>query len=875
MKTEACQALADETRWHEWLQDGLPESLRAHADQCADCAAIIRDLEGLGQGFGAMAAETAAWADSFDLTESVLQASEPRSGRAWGPWLAGALAAAAAILFAVWPASSGFEVDSEAGASWRGRTLKPGVTQVFAPGRLLASLGRAQVRGDDVQANLPRNSALDIEGPGAFSGLVGTVRFHSTQPFVVRGSTYRLEAAGQIEVAEGDEEIAKMVSRKGVLGSAAVVALVYAGWGSLQSGSSEVRGQAPVVLAIDAAGKVSSSPLDAKAGSVGRGRPGVAVSASGGQALRAAGAAGQDEAAEPSSGAYWSEDEQALRFAIQGEVIDSVSGEPVSDFTVRAQAKSLQGYGPEHHELSRTRKAQGKFRLVGLSAGTWRITARAKGYAPVSQVVDLQDVGTDPYVVLPLSSGARLSGQVVDARKRPVAEARVGLVACFGAKGHSLKTCDLQTTGADGRFTLQGVPADAAFAVRAEHPRHGFVVQPGLRRSEGESEHIVLELSGRLRVYGEVTRGPDKTPQPGVRVVNGDESVSTLTDAQGAYTMIVPLENRAKVHVVVPGTHGADVKFGSYPERRSSEAVRWVQAEGYVAEVQKDFWLAVDSARLFGQITDDAGAPVGGVSLRLWNTTGWHKGRRGHQTFPERTTTDAQGRYSIEGVPAQAGYTMAYISEDGTKTDLGYVNVKSSQPVQADFQIGRGRIRGRFVDSQSGEPFRLSRQGCGSMFGAERLGPQGYFVAPRCLEDGRFEFEQLPPGDYRLHAKMGWLESTVKFEATDVSVGPGQVQNEVLVPVSGAQADEWTFRVLDDSGRFVPSLYLRMLAKNRSYTSSLGLGSDGLVKVTINRSFDEVFIDAQGYESAKVRLKGREPGALIELRMRRVKSEGP
>ncbi|CAN0575377.1 unnamed protein product, partial [Laminaria digitata] len=66
-------------------------------------------------------------------------------------------------------------------------------------------------------------------------------------------------------------------------------------------------------------------------------------------------------------------DEQALRFAIQGEVIDSVSGEPVSDFTVRAQAKSLKGYGPEHHELSRTSKAQGKFRVVGLSPGIWRI----------------------------------------------------------------------------------------------------------------------------------------------------------------------------------------------------------------------------------------------------------------------------------------------------------------------------------------------------------------------------------------------------------------------------------------------------------------------------------------------------------------------
>lgn len=873
MKTEACQALADETRWHEWVQDGLPESLRAHASQCADCKAIVRDLEALGLGLGAMAAETAAWADAVGLTEAVIEATQPRSQRAWGPWLAAAVAVAAAMLVAVWPTVSSLEVSTEQGAIWRGGALKPGVTQVFAPGHLQASSGPVHLWGDGVQVDLPQGSALHIEGPYAFSRLVGAAKFQSTQAFVVRGSTYRLEAAGHIEVAASDEEVAKMVSRKGVLGSAAVVALVYAGWGTLESGSAKVQGEAPVALSIDASGKVSSSPLNAKPGAGQREAGDIVSTVRSGQALSKA-APTDDTAAEPPSGAYWSEDEQALRFAIQGEVIDSLSGAPVRDFTVRAQAKSLKGYGPQHHELSRTDKAQGKFRLVGLSAGTWRITARAKGYAPVHQVVDLQDVGTDPYVVLPLSSGARLSGQVVDARQMPVAEARVGLAACFVAKGDSRKACDLQTTGADGRFTIQGVPADSAFAVRAEHPRHGFVVRPGMRSSEGESEHIVLELSGRLRVYGRVTRGPDKTPYAGVRVVNADESVTTLADAQGAYTMIVPLQSRAKVHVVVPGDAGPDVKFGSYPERRSSEAVRWVQAEGYVAEVQKDFQLAVDSARLFGQITDDTGAPVGGVSLRLWNTTGWHKGRRGHQTFPERTSTDAQGHYSIEGVPAQAGYTMAYVGEDGTKTDLGYVNVKSSEPVQADFQIGRGRIRGLFVDAQSGEPFRISRQGCGSMFAAERLGPQGYFVAPRCLQDGRFEFEQLPPGDYRLHAKMGWLESTVKFQATDITVGPGQVHNEVRVPVTGEQADEWTFRVLDDSGRFVPSLYLRMLAKNRSYTSNLGTGSDGLSKASINRSFDEVFIDAQGYESAKVRLKGRTPGTLIELRMQRVQGQG-
>lgn len=885
-----CRQVADERQWDGWLTQGLPEAVRMHAATCAQCAAVVADLERLGGALQGLSAETMALAEAMDIRSAVLgsldasaseagsvstsaSVSTPRRRRGVG-WAYGGLALAATVLLSLrllGPSNTVF-VEAGPGATWvpeggRAELLRGGV-QVRLPGRLVADTADLRVLDQGMQVMLRSGAELTWLEPLALKDLVGGMQINSDSPFSMSGSSFRLEGAGLMDVATGDVEIGKMVNKKGILGSAVVVALVYSGWASFETKGTPTKGEAPIGLAVSSGGGVSSFALPA-----GRG-PGQAGSAGVGTAAQAlvAGAQAEADAASPPSGAYWSEEDQAVRFALEGEVIDATSGAPVRDFTLAAEVQDQAGYGAQRHERSVAGAEQGHFRLDGLALGRWRVTARAKGYAPVSQTVDLREVGADPYVVLPLSGGAQLSGQVVDSRRQPVAEARVGLVECFGNKGAAARDCDIQTTGADGRFVLKGVPSDEVFAVRAEHERQGSVVQPGLRRAEEESEHIVLELSGRLRVFGRVTRGPDQAPQAGVRVVSGDESVSTLTDAQGAYSMLMPLENRPKVHVEVQGSTGPSVKFGSYPERRSSEVIRWVSERSYVAEVEKNFRLAVDDARLFGQITDASGAPLAGVQLRLWNTTGWYGKDRGHETFPERTTTDADGRYAIEGVPIKAGYTMAYVGPDERQVDLGYVNVKDAEDVQADFQLGGGRIRGQMVDTLTGQPFRIARQACGSMFGAERVGPHGYFAAPECLADGRFEFEGLPPGTYRLHAKMDWTDANHKFEATEVTVGPKEVVSDVQVKVTGEQADDWRLRVLDGQGRFVSGLYLRMQAKNRTYTSNLNLGSDGVVRASVSRSFTEVYIDAQGYESAKVDLRGRNPAELIELHLRRVSS---
>jgi hypothetical protein len=870
MSAELCARVADPSEWAEWMEAGAPPEVRAHAAGCPACQAVLADLDVMQVGLHDLAERTAAQARAMDVSEAVMAALDQAApARRW-PRVAGGLALAAVALLAARLALAPTRVGVEADPAWwtpagAAAVELRGAVQVDLPGALRASATPASVLAPGLRLTLAPQSELQLRDLDAVGPLSGAARVRAEAPLTLTLPAARVRGQGDFEIADGDSERGHMINKRAAAGAAVVVVAVYAGWATLSTDSAEVRGQGPVGLAADARGRVSTFPLaDDGASPIAGGGPEV------GRGALAATAAARDEAGpeEGPTGAYWSEEAQAVRVALAGEVIDGVSGAPVSDFALSAVAEALTGYGDDRHDQTVRGAKEGKFRLDGLAQGRWRITARAEGYAPVTQAVDLTGVGADPYVVLPLSSGARLSGQVVDWRAQPVAEARVGLVECFGKAQRP--GCRVVSTGADGRFVLEGVPAGPAFTVRAEHARLGSAVQPNLRRREGETEHVVLELSGVVKVFGKVTRGKARTPVAGARITTADDEYTTVTDPAGAYALFMPLEQRPQVYVRVEDGQGHAVEFGSYPERRSSEAIQWVDAPDHVAELEKDFRLAVDDARLFGRVTDAAGNPVADVKLRLWNSTGWLKGERGHETFPERTVTDADGRYAISGVPVQAGYQLTYIDAEDRRHTLGYVNVMEPGEVEANFQLGGARIRGRFVHRDSQEDFHLSGHPC-SRVGAERVGPGGgYFLRLSCLEGGRFEVPDLPPGRYRIHDRVEWMDSPVKVEPVEVEVTAGQILDDVLVPVTGPESDAWRFRVLDERGRFVPGLYLRIMGRNASFTSNMEVDDKGTAEVSVNRLYKRVFVDAQGYASAEVDLSGRDPRQVLEVRMRRV-----
>lgn len=865
---QACEA------WSDRLQHGWPEALRAHARGCPACGAVMQDLDRMAAAFRSLEAREEAEVASIDVSDAVLERIDApaRPPRKWA-WVGLAAAAVLALLYLVRPPA--VTIEPSAWAVWSPPdgpplSLEPGRrTAVSLPGHLRSGSGPAHARlGQLGSGQLAAHTALRLERTDQLSSLEGSLRLRTTGPVHLRGEHYALEAAGDVEVASGHSKRAMEMSKKKLMmgGPLAVVVAVYAGWVSTRTAQGTVERAAPAGLAVGKDGRVAAFELDSRPPT-----PPPLARASAALHATTGTSAGPGPSEVQPAGAFWSQEDEAVRFVLEGEVIDGLSGEGLEVFTLEVEPVRLHSYAEPQRRLQIRDAEQGRFRLAGLGLGRWRILARAEGYAPVSQQIDLSEVSANPYLVLPLSRGGQLSGMVVDHSQQPVEGAKVGLSACLGERPP--EACETQTTGANGRFTLERLPDEGIFSVGAEHPRLGSASLPNLRIEAERSENIVLELSGRLRVFGVVTRGKDAVPAEGIEVVDGSSGSTTLTDAQGSYSLLIPLEQRPSVHVVLRSGEAPPVKFASYPERRSNSVLEWVEAPTHQAELEKNFRLAVEQGRLFGRITDAQGRPAADVALGLHNTTGWLGRRREHQTFPEKTRTDADGRYRIDGVPAKAGYTVAYETAEGEDVPLGYVNVPSEEPVEANFEIGSSRLRGAFVDAETSEPFRIARHACGSLFGAQRQGEgRLYFVEPKCLEDGRFEFVDLPPGTYVLKGRLPPEMGTVRFEPTTVRVGPSEIRSDVQVPVEGEQADRWRLRVLDQNGRFVSRLYSRLQTGNRVMTSNLSLQDDGTIETSIDRSFETLYLDAQGYESAEIGLRGRDPAELITVHMRRTEA---
>lgn len=608
-----------------------------------------------------------------------------------------------------------------------------------------------------------------------------------------------------------------------------------------------------VVLALvgsRVAKDVMSSHRDAAAGSAsgalaqddsGAGSASADATGVSGVVVRDVPSAGSAEGTvESATGGYWDASRGAVRFRVAGEVFDAASGRPVDAFELRLTPASR---GSETI-ARRVNQADGQFLIEGLAAGTWELTVRASGYAPSRQTVVLSAPTDDPYVVFPLSSGARLTGVVVDWRDEAVEGAEVAL--------GELKT----KSDAKGAFVMKSAPEDTPFTLTATHPRYGTAMLPNLRVAEGETQHVRITLSGILKVTGQVFRGAERQPVAGVMVKSGD--ATTATDERGAYEIFIPLGEHPMVRVV---TGTPPVELESYPDNRSAEPIRWVAAKTHVAELRKDFFLAMETGRLVGRIVEASGTPVANASVLISNTMGWAK--RDHQTFPAETVTDADGRYRVDNLPAHAGYRLR-LKRDSEERVLGTVTMEEPAEVEANFVLAGSTLRGRFVDAKSKNPFPMSVRDCDSV-GATRLG-EGAIHVPKCFDDATFEIPDVGDGRYRIAIVGAKVHGNLKVQEVEVEVPTKSV---VDVAIEGEQSHTWTARITDMNGSFVAGGMLRYVTGKSLVTSTLDVGDEGTTRFTVAASQPTVFIEAPGYAASEVALAERDPRNVIDVRLAR------
>jgi len=331
---------------------------------------------------------------------------------------------------------------------------------------------------------------------------------------------------------------------------------------------------------------------------------------------------------------------------------------------------------------------------------------------------------------------APFTGRIVSAEDgRPVLGAEVTFLAPEGAVS--------VRSGPDGRFRL--VPSRAGPHQLAAVLADGFVPfgpawgQSPIRLiapAPPGTPELVLPLDPEVRLTGRVEAADGGAPIPGatvtLRIPGAQPGLlsperSWITDGQGGFSGSAPPEG-----LVV--AHAAGFATGSEPLRGSGRT-RSVTLK--LATSSDD---AAQERVLTGRVVEQGDVPVPDAVVTLGAGRG--RGRGGGAPMPAPVTSDAQGRFRFEGVPAQVGWAQA------TAGDLLSDRV-GVEPGDADLVLTvrpGGVLAGRVLhpDGRPATAFALQ------LVRLRRPDP------PRTLSivdpDGRWEARGLPSGMWELQA---------------------------------------------------------------------------------------------------------------------------
>ena len=312
----------------------------------------------------------------------------------------------------------------------------------------------------------------------------------------------------------------------------------------------------------------------------------------------------------------------------------------------------------------------------------------------------------------------------------------------------------------DEKLGIDVVPADVPAGPRVAPPDRG---------STGATGRI-LATDGR--------------PIPGTQVlllaVDAPQSAprSTLSDADGAYQFLLPGDSAGTFRIAA---RRAGYVQGIYGQRATADLGTDVTIASATVATDLDIILA-RPAVLTGRIFDENGDPVEGAAVRAL-TIRRVDGRRTLAPVPAvGLHTDDLGRYRISGLPGGdyvvasvvgqitgtdisvdlPGYAMTYYPGTPDERDAQFVSVQSAQEAGGvDFSLVRTtthRIAGRAVDAE-GDPVG----GGISLRPSRRSGVTTPVASGAHIErDGRFEFTNVPAGEYVLqfsrHKNGAWNE---------------------------------------------------------------------------------------------------------------------
>ena len=401
--------------------------------------------------------------------------------------------------------------------------------------------------------------------------------------------------------------------------------------------------------------------------------------------------------------------------------------------------------------------------MVALAAVAWAATSTARPQEPGPPAPDGAPAARPPAS----AADVELKGRVIDAAGTPVKGAATALSAPPGWERRAIAT-----SGDDGRFRAKVASWGNAKGVKVVASLRG---RGAGWADVGRGDLAIRLPDGSGPIEGRVV-GPEGQPVAGAtaRVIRvgrraGDEDLTRWIDqvVRGKFQGRFWYEE---------GLDTLEARALDVPTKAMTDAAGWFRLDGLggdrvVTLLVRGPGIAIT---LFGVITRPG--PIAGLQP---GHRGIYPARFDHVVGPEkpvvgtvldkktgeplagiafqeafetlcRATTDARGRYRLEGLPKQPSYPIAASPGAGRPYFGSRTQVQDGpglEPLTVDFELERGlELNGRLVDRRTREPIQ------GHVFNVARDNPlrleyKSDSEAARTGPDGSFRLVAIPgPG---------------------------------------------------------------------------------------------------------------------------------
>lgn len=490
--------------------------------------------------------------------------------------------------------------------------------------------------------------------------------------------------------------------------------------------------------------------------------------------------------------------------------------------------------------LSADTDPRGAYVLRGVPRGEHRLKLSARGYG--SEHVEVY-VGSEPTVDVGdvvLEVGIAIHGVVVDTTGTPVAGARLQAFPSMGSgRSRGMERPDEEEADAEGRFVLAGL--DEGLYQLMAHAR-GF----GRELVEAEARRGAAPITVTLKPAGTI-RGrvldPEGRPIRSFRVnARTPEQRSFGSFASGS----AEDDGAFLMEDVAEGNYVLEIASSDFVAKILSNVA---VAPGGVTDVGA---VRLErGARLRGTVTDSAGAPVAGATVRV--RAG---GQRFISPFDSGQTTDGSGAFEIDGLSeGRVDVIASHPSYADGRVEGVEIHPRSTNHVELVLRMGgtlEGYVRSRDGTNIAGRVIHVSPTRAGRLLSDRAMvqsGPDGYFRFDH-LEPGSLQVSLLAAAGAAQYAvqsrevEVRELETAfVEFDSRQILV-QGQIRRRGA-PLARAEIDLWP-----TEGAFGFSI------SGGPSGEAAPLGPRYLNGVTSDDGYFELLVDAPGEYRVSVSVSG-------------------